>query len=100
MPVLPTPLTPQNSFTIAQFAGLFPFPDAASPIERQGPGLVHSKSTALLEITPGDNVPSERCGQRTRRKSMSARPGQAGAVYKYRGNWIGQWLEDVPGKEI
>ena len=30
---------------------------------------------------------------------MSARPGQAGTVYRYRGNWIGQWLEDVPGQE-
>jgi integrase len=30
---------------------------------------------------------------------MSARPGQAGTVYRYRGNWIGQWLEDVKGQE-
>ena len=30
---------------------------------------------------------------------MSARPGQAGTVYRYRGNWIGQWLEDVKGQD-
>jgi integrase len=30
---------------------------------------------------------------------MSARPGQAGTVYRYRANWIGQWLEDLPGQE-
>lgn len=30
---------------------------------------------------------------------MSARPGQAGTVYRYRGNWIGQWLEDLKGQE-
>jgi integrase len=30
---------------------------------------------------------------------MSARPGQAGAVYKHRDKWMGQWLEDVPGQE-
>ncbi len=26
---------------------------------------------------------------------MSARPGQSGTVYRFRGNWIGQWLEVV-----
>ncbi len=30
---------------------------------------------------------------------MSARPGQAGTVYRFRDNWIGQWLEDVNGQE-
>ena len=30
---------------------------------------------------------------------MSARPGQSGTVYRFRGNWIGQWLEDVNGQE-
>ena len=30
---------------------------------------------------------------------MSARPGQSGTVYRFRDNWIGQWLEDVNGQE-
>ncbi len=30
---------------------------------------------------------------------MSARPGQAGTVFKHRDKWIGQWLEDVSGQE-
>lgn len=30
---------------------------------------------------------------------MSCRPGQAGSVYRFRKNWIGQWLEDVNGQE-
>lgn len=41
MPVLPAPLTPQDSFTIAQFADLFGFPSSAiiTALERQRSSL-------------------------------------------------------------
>jgi integrase len=56
--------------------------------------------SSVNELSAIDTIEPKRCGQRTRRiKSMSARPGQGGSVYRHRKNWIGQWLEDATGVE-
>jgi hypothetical protein len=55
-----------------------------------------SRENPNRQIDSSATILPQRCGQRARRiKSMSARSGQAGTVYRFRDNWIGQWLKDA-----
>jgi hypothetical protein len=64
------------------------------------PGADSRENPNRQIIDAGATILPQRCGQRARRiKSMSARSGQAGTVYRFRDNWIGAWPEDMKGND-